>query len=67
MEGCRHAAAYLKLLNGKPWKTNAVFCKNYLIESLSAWNGNVILTLKENDQLNAVNRAGEEAVELSFF
>lgn len=24
MEGCRHAAAYLRLLNGKTWKTNYV-------------------------------------------
>lgn len=28
-EGCRHAAAYLKLLKGKPWKTNYISPDGY--------------------------------------
>lgn len=46
---------------------DAVFRRNYLIESLSAWNGYVVLTVRENDQINAMDRDGGEAVERSFF
>ena len=45
----------------------AVFCKNYLIESLSVRNGSVLLTVRENDQVSSINWVGEEAVEMSFF
>ena len=43
----------------------AVFQKNYCIESISARNGHVVLTVKENSAVNAMNWVGEEAV--SFF
>lgn len=46
---------------------DAVFGKNYLIESLSARDGSVILTVRENDQLNAMSQTDGKAVERSFF
>lgn len=46
---------------------NAVFCKNYLIESLSVRNGSVVLAVRENDQVNAMDWDGMEAVEMTFF
>lgn len=44
---------------------DAVFDRNYLIESLAAEGDSVVLTVRENDTINAVNWVGEEAV--SFF
>ena len=44
---------------------DAVFDRNYLIESLVAEGDSIVLTVRENDTINAVNWAGEEAV--SFF
>lgn len=46
---------------------DAVFSRNYLIESLSAWNGSVVLTVRGNDQAAVMNWVGEETVEMSFF
>ena len=46
---------------------DAVFCKNYLIEALSAQDGSVVLAMRENDQVNAVDFAGEGTVEMNFF
>ena len=46
---------------------DAVFCRNYLVESLSARNGYVVLTVRENDQINTTDWADGEAVEKSFF
>lgn len=46
---------------------NAVFCRNYSVESLSARNGYVVLIVRENDQINATDWADGEAVEKSFF
>ncbi len=44
---------------------DAVFEKNYLTESMSVENESVVLVLRENDRVNAINWVGEEAV--SFF
>ena len=44
---------------------DADFEKNYLIESVSAKNNSIEITLRENDMVNVVNWVGEEAV--SFF
>ena len=46
---------------------DASFDKNYLIESLTAKENSIVMTLRENDQVNVVNWIGEEAVEPSFF
>ena len=46
---------------------DAVLCRNYLIESLSVRNECVVLTVRENNQANAMDQAGGEAVERSFF
>lgn len=46
---------------------DAVFCRNYLLESLSARNGYVVLTVRENDQINATDWADGEVAERSFF
>ena len=46
---------------------DAVFCRNYLVESLSVRNGYVVLTVRENNQAIAMDRADGEAVERSFF
>ena len=43
----------------------ADFEKNYLIESVSAKDDSIEITLRENDMVNVVNWVGEEAV--SFF
>lgn len=43
----------------------ANFEKNYLIESVSARDGTIEITIRENDMVNALNWVGEEAV--SFF
>ena len=43
----------------------ADFDKNYLIESVSAKDGSIEITIRENDMVNVVNWVGEEAV--SFF
>ncbi len=42
-----------------------VFDKNYLIESVSAQNDQIVLTVMENKSINITNWVGEEAV--SFF
>ena len=57
-------AAEMTFANGAAL-ADAVFDRYYLIESLAAESGSVVLTLRENDTINAVNWAGEEAV--SFF
>lgn len=44
---------------------DAEFDKRYLIDSLTVEAAAVVLTLCENDKINVVNWAGEEAV--SFF
>ena len=43
----------------------ADFEKNYLIDSVSAKDSSIEITLRENDMINVVNWVGEEAV--SFF
>ena len=43
----------------------ADFEKNYLIDSVSAKDSSIEITLRENDMVNVVNWVGEEAV--SFF
>lgn len=43
----------------------ADFEKNYLIDSVSAKDSSIEITLRENDKVNVVNWVGEEAV--SFF
>jgi len=42
-----------------------VFDKNYLVESVSAQNDQIILTVMENKSINITNWVGEETV--SFF
>ena len=44
---------------------DAVFCKNYLIESIAARNGSFVLTVRTNDQINAIDWIGEEAVKMA--
>ena len=44
---------------------DADFEKNYLIDSVSAKDNLIEITLRENDMVNVVNWVGEEAV--SFF
>lgn len=43
----------------------ADFDKNYLIDSISAKDNSIEITIRENDMVNVVNWIGEEAV--SFF
>lgn len=45
----------------------AVFNKNYCIESISAKENCILLTVRENDRVNATNWIGEETAEPSFF
>ena len=42
--------------------TTLEFDKNYIIESVSARDGSVVVTLKENDRPFNMNWIGEEAV-----
>lgn len=43
----------------------AEFEKGYLVESLEAKEGCIVLTIRENDKVNGITWSGEEAV--SFF
>lgn len=45
--------------------TELVFDKRYVIDSISARDNAVVVTLKENDRVNDITWIGEEAV--SFF
>ena len=38
------------------------FEKNYLVTSIKAKNSSIVITLKENDQINTLNWADEEDV-----
>ena len=42
--------------------TTLTFDKNYIIDSISARNGSVVVTLKENDRQFNINWVGEEEV-----
>ena len=57
-------AADMMFANGAAL-ADAVFDRSYLIESLAAEDGSIVLTVRENDRINAVNWGGEE--EVSFF
>lgn len=59
-----HQAAEMSFASGAAL-ADAVFDRNYLIESLAAEGDSIVLTVRENDTINAVNWVGEEAV--SFF
>lgn len=41
------------------------FEKNYLVEAITAKDEHVVIMLKENDQVNTTNWAGEEVVSFS--
>lgn len=42
--------------------TRLTFDKNYIIDSISARDGSVVVTLKENDRTFNINWVGEEEV-----
>ena len=46
---------------------DAEFDKNYCVDSISANGGKIVVTVRENERVNAISWIGEEAVEPSFF
>ena len=42
--------------------TRLEFEKNYIVESISARDGGVVVALKENEQIHNITCAGEDAV-----